>query len=192
MFAYCNNCPCDSFDEDGQMQRMRKELAAYGGGGGAGIIAGLVTIAAAAVQGIAYAAKQTAKVVVKAVSKAVKRATEKKHIVYHLVDENNNNKVEYVGRTCNEAKRKAAHKRNEKRRHLEMVVVARNLSYEQARALEQISMTYHHTINTANKVNNQINGVSPNDWGCLAEIGKGTLNYAENKITNEILWWAGS
>ena len=73
-----------------------------------------------------------------------------------------------------------------------MVIVASNLNYAEARALEQISMTYHHTLNTANRTYNQINGVSPKHWASIAEIGKGTLNYIENKITNEILWWAGS
>ena len=155
MFAYCNNCPCNSFDEDGQMQKMVKELGAYGGGGGGSIIVGLATVAVAAVQGIAHLAKQATKAVVKAVSKTAKRATEKNHSVYHLVDPVTKN-VEYVGRTCNVEKRKAAHALNPDRAGLKMDVVASNLNYAEARALEQISMTYHHTINTANKMNNQI------------------------------------
>ena len=195
MFCYCSNSPIVYIDVNGQEREyMRATLGGYGGGAGAGIIAGLVTAAAVAVQGVAYAVKQATKSVVKAVSKTVQRATEKKHVVYHLVDKNNNNNVEYVGRTCHVSKRKNAHENNESRSHLTMVVVASNLNYAEARALEQISMMYHHTINTANAMNNQINGISPKSdfWGSIVALGMGTLKYVENKITNEILWWAGS
>ena len=73
-----------------------------------------------------------------------------------------------------------------------MKVVATNLNLIEARALEQAGMVYHHTINTANKMNNQINSVAPQYWNVFKEIALGTLNYTENQMTNEILYWTGN
>ena len=50
-------------------------------------------------------------------------------------------------------------------------------------------MIYHHTINTANKANNQINGIAPKFWDTFKVIALGTLEYADNQMTNEILYW---
>lgn len=51
-------------------------------------------------------------------------------------------------------------------------------------------MLEHHTINTANKMNNQINGISPfnRKLGVYMEAGRGALSYLENQISNEILY----
>ncbi len=100
-------------------------------------------------------------------------------------------KVQYVGRTVDIKKRAIAHSANTDRAGLEMEVVATGLSYHEARALEQAGMLYHHTVNTADKMNNQINGVSPKLWNVFTSIAEGTLNYTWNKMTNEILYWAG-
>jgi hypothetical protein len=64
------------------------------------------------------------------------------------------------------------------------------LNLLEARALEQAGMVYYHTINTTNKMNNQINGIAPKCWGAFKEIALGTLNYIDNKMTNAILCWA--
>lgn len=53
-------------------------------------------------------------------------------------------------------------------------------------------MAYYHTINTANKMNNQINSVAPKYWDVYKEIAMGTLNYGWNQMTNEILYWTGN
>ena len=56
---------------------------------------------------------------------------------------------------------KNAHEANPARAGLKLEVIQPNLNYVQARAVEQAAMAYYHTINTANKINNQINGISP-------------------------------
>ena len=52
-----------------------------------------------------------------------------------------------------------------------------------------IVMVYYHTINTANKMNNQINGVY---WGAFKELALGALNYGWNQMSDEILYWTGN
>lgn len=51
-------------------------------------------------------------------------------------------------------------------------------------------MMYHHTVNTSNKMNNQINGISPRNpnLSMYMEAGRGVLSYLENKI----LYWSGN
>ena len=68
------------------------------------------------------------------------------------------------------------------------------MDYYQARGLEQIAMLEYHTINTANKMNNQINGISPHNksYGVYMEAGRGVARYLENKVSNEILYWTGN
>lgn len=75
-----------------------------------------------------------------------------------------------------------------------MTILADNLSYEAARGVEQTYMLYHHTINTQNKMNNQINGISPNNkkLGIYMEAAKGALGYAWNQVSNEVLYWTGN
>ena len=73
-----------------------------------------------------------------------------------------------------------------------MNVIASGLSLPESRALEQAGMAYYHTLNTANKMNNQINSVSPKYWGAFKELALGTLNYAWNQMSNEILYWTGN
>ncbi len=59
-------------------------------------------------------------------------------------------------------------------------------------ALEQAGMAYYHTINTANKMNNQINSVSPKYLGAFKDLALGTLNYGWNQMSNEVLYWTGN
>ena len=120
--------------------------------------------------------------------KATEELTERDHSVYYLVDIAG--RVQYVGRTKNVIKRKAAHAANPARAGLKMEVVASGLTLLEARALEQAGMAYHHTINTADKMNNQINGIAPNHWAAFRELALGFLKYGSNQMTNEILYWA--
>lgn len=100
--------------------------------------------------------------------------------------------VQYVGRTNNIERREKAHKANPARAGLHMEVVASGLTLPAARALEQAGMAYYHTINTKNKMNNQINGVAPKYWGEFQVLAMGLIDYGWNQMTNEILYWAGS
>ena len=79
----------------------------------------------------------------------------KSHTVYGLQD--GSGKIHYVGRTTDVGKRRDAHGANPARTGLTMTILADNLTYEAARGVEQTYMLYHHTINTQNKMNNQIN-----------------------------------
>ncbi len=70
-----------------------------------------------------------------------------------------------------------------------MQIVASGLTYEEARALEQAGMIYYHTINTKNRMNNQINGIAPKYWDTYKAVALGTLEYGWNQMTDEILYW---
>lgn len=113
------------------------------------------------------------------------------HSVYVLKDANDT--VQYVGRTTNVSARESAHKVNPARSDLTLEVLHENISYAEARGLEQTYMSFYHTINTANKMNNQINGIglmNPN-LGTYLTAAEGVLGYAWNQVSNEVLYWAG-
>ena len=59
-------------------------------------------------------------------------------------------------------------------------------------ASEQAGMAYYHTINTVDKMNNQINSIAPQYWGVYKELAKGVLDYGWNQMTNEILYWTNN
>ena len=98
--------------------------------------------------------------------------------------------IEYVGRTKNVDARKIAHANSSNRGHLEFVVLEDNLSYIQARGIEQYYMLVYHTLNPEDPQNNQINGISiknPN----LNVYKNSVLDYFENQLSNEFLNWLG-
>ena len=219
MFAYCFNNPVNMSDPTGNWPKLSTiftvvaaaavavaavavtvatcgaaapALAVAGGGIIGGISAGAAATAASVatgamiVAGVSTAAAVTSVVAEKAVEKTAKR----NNSVYVLKDDAGT--VQYVGRTNNVDKRRAAHSANPARAGLEMEVIASGLNLPESRALEQAGMAYYHTINTANKMNNQINSVSPKYWGAFKELALGTLNYGWNQMSNEILYWAGN
>ena len=154
-----------------------------------GLIAGATAAAAAAAKVTTYAAGAA---LTAAAVETIIDNTPKNNTVYQLVDPATN-KVEYVGRTKDPVKRRAAHANNPARANLQFEVIATDLSYAEARGLEQINMLYHHTINASNAMNNQINGISPHNvnLGMYMEAGRGVINYMSNQISNEILYWTG-
>lgn len=114
------------------------------------------------------------------------------YYVYVLVGPDDT--VEYVGRTKHPSARKWAHGRNPDRNGLAFEIIGSKLTYMQARGLEQVLMLYYHTINTNDRKNNQINGISINnamldDYILAAE---GALGYLWNQITNDVLAWMGT
>ena len=211
MYAYCGNNPVNRADSKGENWRTvfaigaviavvgLAALAAVPTGGtslvlaGTGITVASTTIVTAAnitvATGVALMSASMVTGMSEEISTNHTNTQIKSHSVYFLEDSQGN--VQYVGRTVNVKARKAAHKASKNRGHLEMNVVAKNLTYAEARALEEAGMLYYHTINTADKMNNQINGISPSFWGTYKEFAKGTLEYAENQMTNEILCWLG-
>lgn len=64
------------------------------------------------------------------------------------------------------------------------------ITYIQARGLEQFYMLYHHTINSLNPTNNQINGISLKNPK-LNIYTKAVFDYFENQVSNEFLNWLG-
>ena len=82
------------------------------------------------------------------------------HNVYVLRDENTK-KIEYVGRTINREATKIRHKNNPNRKKLQIHFIAKDVSYETARGLEEfLIIDYYNTLNRNNPMNNQIHGVS--------------------------------
>lgn len=164
-------------------------------GGGSIVMATATTTAALYVAG---AATKVAAVLAgtAAVSTAVEVSSSQRkngnHTVYKLVD--GSGKAQYVGRTTNLQARKNAHNANPYRAGLDLQIIKDGLSYEAARGIEQTYMLYHHTINTKNKMNNQINGISPNNQkiGIYINAAKGVLGYTWNQVSNEILYWSGN
>ena len=112
--------------------------------------------------------------------------------MYKLVDAEG--EVQYVGRTKNLAARENAHKANPARASLKMEIIADNLNYEEARGVEQAFMLYHHTVNTKNAMNNQINGISHRNEkrDFYMKAAEGVLGYMWNQVSNEVLYWTGN
>lgn len=164
---------------------------------GTGVISGIsagATATAAAVSTTAMAvagASTVAAVTTYAVEKEVERRLRPNNTVYRLVD--STGVTQYVGRTTNVPGRMAAHSANPYRADLRFVVIRSGLNYYEARGLEQIAMLSYHTLNTSNRMNNQINGISPRNrlLSTYMEAGRGVSAYLENQVTNEILYWTG-
>lgn len=169
-------------------------LAVAGGGIIGGISAGAAATAASAAMGamIVAGVSAAAAVTSAAAEKSYQKKMQHSNTVYRLVD--SSGQTQYVGRTTNVEARKAAHKQNPYRKDLKFVVIDDSLNYNQARGLEQIAMLKYHTINTANRMNNQINGISPlnKSLGIYMEAGRGVAGYLGNQISNEILYWTGN
>ena len=213
LFSYCFNNPVNMTDSTGNWPKLSKifaavavaavavaavavtvatcgaaapALAVAGGSIAGGISAGSVATGAMLAAGASAAAAATTAVAEKAVEKVTKR----NNSVYALIDDSDT--VQYVGRTNDIERRRKAHGINPARSGLRMEILASGLNLAEARALEQAGMAYYHTINTANKMNNQINGIAPKYWTAFKELAVGVLDYGWNQMTNEILYWTGN
>ena len=211
MFAYCFNNPINMSDPTGNWPSWSQVFAgvaiaalavaaaaltvatcgaavpalALAGGIIGGMSSGAATIAAGAL--LVAGASTAAAIVSDTAEKNAEKTDKRNNSVYVLKDDGGD--IQYVGRTRYPDKRKTAHSANPARAGLKMEVIASGLSLPEARALEQAGMAYHHTINTANKMNNQINSVAPKYWGAFKELAIGVLNCGWNQMTNEILYW---
>lgn len=122
----------------------------------------------------------------------IERRAQGNNTVYKLVDADG--QAQYIGRTTNIEARERAHKRSTYRGGLKMEIIATDLDYYEARGLEQIAMLECHTINTSNRMNNRINGISPHNrkLALYMEAGRGVAGYLDNVISDEILYWTGN
>lgn len=210
MFAYCFNNPVNMSDPTGNWPKLSQiftavavaavaaTVATCGAAApalavaGSGLIGGMSAGAAATTASVATGAMIVAGAsTAAAVTSAVAEKTAKRNnSVYVLKDDTGT--VQYVGRTNDVDRRRTAHSANPARTGLRMEVVASELSLSEASALEQAGMAYYHTINTANRMNNQINSIAPKYWGAFQELALGILNYGWNQMSNEILYWTGN
>ena len=205
-FSYCGNNPSNYVDSSGLLRQPTVVAMEDGAkstySGGIGVTTGSPVLdAGTAAVGAALGAAlvEAAKVVqtsIRNIAQAIARTQEDDpekgpYYVNVLIDGNKN--VQYVGRTTNLAARKNAHKANPYRKELKLQEVASNLTYGQARGLEQTLMLYYHTINPSDPKNNQINGISPQNGNKGNYIGaaEGVSGYIWNQISNEVLNWAG-
>ena len=132
--------------------------------------------------GIAIAAEAA-----EAIDKIKEYEPKREHTVYALVD--SNNVIQYVGRTKDIVKRRTAHEANPFRKDWRFEVIASELTYIEARTIEQACMAYYHTINTGYKGNNQINGIAPKYWDIYKAAAKNFPDYVWNQVSNELLNW---
>jgi len=216
MFQYCFNNPVNMDDPSGYWPKLSTILTAVavvatvvaigavvvatagaaapafalaGGavlGGSAGGAAGV-----AAAAGVVAIGAGAASVGVKAVEKSMSRSSTQSYTVYALADDNG--EVKYVGRTKNFNTRMKQHQKPGSRTEgLTPKVRIDNLSYAQARGLEQLGMTYYHTrAFMGENGKNLINGISPKRWGTTPylDAGRAMSGYLYNQISNEILCW---
>ena len=179
MYAYCNNNPVMYVDYSGEFLGVLSLV-------GIATAALLLTITA-----LVYDATHD-KVLGNSLAEVVERTSQSDtsdvdssgYTVYALKD--STGKVEYVGRTKNVVARKNAHKNDLNRKDLIFVPLEEGLSKQQARGLEQYYMMYYHTLNTLNKQNNQINGISLHNPNRSQYIDSG-VKYLGNLVSNEIL-----
>lgn len=219
MFSYCINNPLSMSDLSGNWPKLSKifetvavtavvvaavsaivvtlgavapALVVASGGIIGGVSSGAVATAASVATGamVVAGASTVAAVTTAIAEKAAEKSTTRNNSVYVLKD--GAGTVQYVGRTSAVDKRRDAHRANPARAGLKMEVIASGLTLPESRALEQAGMAYYHTINTANKMNNQINSVSPKYWSAFKELALGTLDYGWNQMSNEILYWTGN
>ena len=195
MFAYCCNNPINLLDPTGLLPNHPKSVmfigdSAYGrtgygeGGGGIGFAGALQLL-----ENGKDAAVSLGSLMVLVYAQLKLSRDNGEYFVYVLVDNDEN--IQYVGRTKDPDAREKAHLKNPYRENLKFHIVGYNLSYLQVRGLEQVLMLYCHTINKMNSKNNQINGISPNN-GHVDEYmnaAKSVLGYAWNQFSNEVLCW---
>ena len=216
MFQYCFNNPVNMDDPSGHWPKLSTILTtvavvatvvavaavvvatagaaapafALAGGAALGGTSGLVA-GATAVAGVAFATAKTAAICA-AIAKTAEVVSDKllrrEHTVYKLTDDSGT--TQYVGRTINPDARERAHNTpGSKTAGLDFKPIATNLTYFEARGLEQIAMLEYNTKSFLNSVN----GISPNNprRDIYMAAGRRVSHYVSNQISNEILYWTG-
>ncbi|QLY78026.1 carbohydrate binding domain-containing protein [Clostridium intestinale] len=208
MFQYCFNNPVNMDDPSGCWPKLSTiltgiavvaaavavvaiavasapALAVVGGvTAGVGIASGIGTVA-----GIVAISAGVGAVTAKAAEVVSDKLSRKEHTVYKLVNKNTG-QTEYVGRTKNPSARQKAHdSEGSKTVGLDFTPIASNLTYFEARGLEQIAMLQYNTKSFLNSVN----GISPKNprIDIYMAAGRQISHYVGNQISNEVLYWTG-
>lgn len=184
-YAYCINNPVNMIDELGNSGfgiavgfLFYNPIVAV-----VGIAVVVVTVAVVTV-GIVGISKVSEKI-----NDVIKEEMEHNQTVYKLVDENDN--VQYVGRTKNPIARENQHKNDPKKAELEFKIIETGLTGPEARGLEQISILKYATKKEFGGLN-KINGISPKNPRLIEYMiagGKVAITYFGNTIEDEILYW---
>jgi len=192
MYAYCGNNPINMVDYDGESVLALKLLTDV-----FVIVTTIVGIyligevTRVAYQEFVYSDKADSITYANdAIKNKIESSSENKshnHTVYLLKDDNGN--VQYVGRTINPKKRADAYSLNPNRSSLKMEVVASGLTYNEARAVEQSCIFKYGTIDTSNKMKNQINSIARNKWIGYQPVAETVVKYTTIAVSNEVLYW---
>lgn len=167
LYAYVSNNSINSTDSNGNFA-VAGAFGAFGPAGafGLGVLLGYAAVKTA--PAIIQVAKQVVETVVNTVqdianelTKPRKKQEDNYHNVYVLRN-HQTHKVEYVGRTLDLKATEYRHQNNPFRTNLDFEPVARNISSNTARGLEQALIVECRTLNRNREypINNQINGVS--------------------------------
>ena len=195
-YAYCLNNPVNMSDGCGCMAElvMPNNMLAGAGCWSLSSLIGIIGVGTAACATVAITKIASSDAEIDAKPNTDSRTKPKQpkgdeeepavYTVYGLIDLERT--VQYVGRTKNIEARKKAHANSNARGHLTMHIFRKNLTYDQARGLEQLLMVYYHTLNALNPTNNQINGIRANNPKYRHYIDSANALF-ENIISNEVL-----
>ena len=122
-------------------------------------------------------------------TETVKDFGQGKHTVYVLIDKNTGNgeysfTIKYVGRTVNESKREAAHKRNTEKKDYEFRAIYRGLSRNNARIFEQALISTFILGKCGGALVNKIRGIAVNK---LVNFDLSSICNFYNRMENEML-----
>ena len=196
LFAYCMNNPVNMRDGCGCMAElvMPNNMLAGAGCWSLSSLFGIIGVGTAACATVAITKIASSDAEIDAKPNTDSRTKPKPpkgdeeepavYTVYGLIDLERT--VQYVGRTKNIEARKKAHANSNARGHLTMHIFRKNLTYDQARGLEQLLMVHYHTLNALNPANNQINGIRANNPKYRHYIDSANALF-ENIISNEVL-----
>ena len=208
MFTYCGNCPTMFVDSDGTIGLLAATLFT------GGIIIGLITAltyagtpegqrqinkAASGFYSAIQSAKRNISATCTSIKERIKEIDEKhgkSYTVYSLSNPETGH-VEYVGRTNDLPRRLNEHNApGSKTSGFELYSAVDNLTYSQARGLEQLGILTYNTLNASRGGfgANSILGISPNNKNYTAYL-TAAWDYVYNQATNEFYnlmelnWW---
>ena len=184
MFAYCGNNPISKQDPSGQVAIV-DDLVLLG----IASVAALIVIIPIVYEVVDTAVKETyrkfettSKKIAGSVKNAINNLNDKhpgKYTVYALEDTDHN--IRYIGRTKNLDARLRAHKRSKINKNLDLAWTVEDLTWCEARGLEQVGIVTYNTINAGK---NSIRGISPNNPNRYPYL-QAAWDYIYNQTTNE-------